>query len=343
MKTPRELVYETLEFRGPQRVPRDLWVLPWTEMNYPEELKKIMENYPGDIVNAPGFHRELPLTEGDAYAKGQFIDEWGCIFENRSEGIIGEVKQAIVLPADEEWNDTSRIHIPIEWLTIDKDKINSFCRGTDRFVIAGACPRPFEQLQFIRGTEQLYIDLMLQPARMNVFIRKMHDFYCRLLTVWAETDVDALMFMDDWGSQESLLINPELWTLSFKPLYKDYIDIAHRHGKKIFMHSDGHILPILPHLIDLGLDALNSQLFCMGIDKLEQFRGKITFWGEIDRQHLLPYGRVEDIDKAVYSVRNSLWSKGGCIAQCEFGPGAKPENVAAVFENWNKDELSRRA
>ncbi len=70
-----------------------------------------MKNYPDDIVNAPGFHNELPLAEGDAYAKGQFIDEWGCIFGNRSEGIIGEVKQAIVPPADEEWHDTSRIHI----------------------------------------------------------------------------------------------------------------------------------------------------------------------------------------------------------------------------------------
>jgi uroporphyrinogen decarboxylase len=335
MKISRELVYETLEFRNPERAPRDLWTLPWAEMYYSEELNRIREQYPDDIIRAPGFCSEIPETKGDPYKIGQYVDEWGCLFENRADGIIGEVKEAIVSSDDEEWEDISRVHIPVEWLTIDKDKINKFCRETDKFVLAGACPRPFEQLQFIRGTEQLYMDLMFKPEGLKSFMKEMHVFYCQLLTAWAETDVDALMIMDDWGAQQSLLINPELWVQIFKPLYKDYIDIAHAHGKKIFMHSDGNILQIIPHLIDLGLDAVNSQLFCMGMDKLEKYSGKITFWGEMDRQHLLPFGSVEDIEEAVTSVRSSLWRKGGCIAQCEFGPGAKPENVSAVFSAWN--------
>lgn len=89
------------------------------------------------------------------------------------------------------------------------------------------------------------------------------------------------------------------------------------------MHSDGCILDIYPHMIELGLDALNSQIFCMGIEKLEQFRGKITFWGEIDRQHILPEGTPEQVEEAVKSVKESLWAGGGCIAQCEFGPGGE--------------------
>ena len=64
------------------------------------------------------------------------------------------------------------------------------------------------------------------------------------------------------------------------------------------MHSDGHTLRIIPKLIDLGLDAMNAQLFCMGVENLRPFRGKITFWGEIDRQHLLPYGTEEQIADA---------------------------------------------
>jgi len=335
MKTSRELVYETLEFRNPERAPRDLWILPWAEMKYSEELNEIRERYPSDIIHAPGFCREIPETKGNPYKKGHFTDEWGCLFENKTDGIIGEVKEAIVPADDEEWEDTSRVHIPVEWLSIDKEKINTFCSETGKFVLAGACPRPFEQLQFIRGTEQLYMDLMLEPEGLKIFMKEMHVFYCQLLTAWAETDVDGLMIMDDWGSQKNLLINPELWVEILKPLYKDYIDIAHAHGKKIFMHSDGNILLIIPHLIDLGLDAVNSQLFCMGMDNLEKYSGKITFWGEMDRQHLLPFGSVEDIEKAVTSVRSSLWRKGGCIAQCEFGPGAKPENVAAVFSAWS--------
>ena len=72
----------------------------------------------------------------------------------------------------------------------------------------------------------------------------------------------------------------------------------------------------------------------MDMDELEQFKGKITFWGEIDRQHILPNGTVEDVREAVSKVQNHFWANGGVIAQCEFGPGAKPENVRAVFERW---------
>jgi hypothetical protein len=164
----------------------------------------------------------------------------------------------------------------------------------------------------------------------------MHRFYCELLEKWAKTDVDALNMMDDWGTQRDLLIHPDMWTEIFKPLYRDYINIAHRAGKKMFMHSDGHTLAIYPHLIELGLDAFNSQIFCMGIDNLLPFKGKITFWGEVDRQHLLPEGTTQDIHQAIAKVRDALWQDGGCIAQCEFGAGAKPENVRQVFASWNE-------
>jgi hypothetical protein len=142
--------------------------------------------------------------------------------------------------------------------------------------------------------------------------------------------------MDDWGAQSALLISPALWRQYFKPMYRDFAQIAHSTGKKIFMHSDGHILSIYPDLIEIGIDALNSQLFCMGIENLKPFAGKITFWGEIDRQHLLPNGTVNDIDQAVTKVYENLWHNGGCIAQCEFGPGGKPENVRQVYESWDR-------
>lgn len=84
----------------------------------------------------------------------------------------------------------------------------------------------------------------------------------------------------------------------------------------------------------LGLDAVNSQLFCMGLESLAPYKGKITFWGEIDRQQLLQEGTISDIDRAVENVYQTLWQDGGGIAQCEFGPGAKPENVYRVYQAW---------
>jgi hypothetical protein len=88
-------------------------------------------------------------------------------------------------------------------------------------------------------------------------------------------------------------------------------------------------------LIAIGIDALNSQVACMGMAELgRRFAGRITFWGEIDRQILLAHGTLAEIEAEVRDVRAHLYADGGVIAQCEFGPGAIPENVLRVFETW---------
>lgn len=332
--TSRDLVKATLEFENKHdRVPRQLWYLPWAVTHAGDMVKKIHRDFPDDIVYAPCPLRKPTMAKGDAYTPGIYVDEWGCTFKNIHAGIIGEVKEPLV--KEEDWDDWEKIHIPVELLDFDTEQVNAFCKNTDKFVLAASYPRPFEQLQFIRATEELYMDLVDPPKNMLLFMEKMLAFYCELMEKWAKTDVDGLWFMDDWGSQNGLLISPDAWEQYFGPFYKAFIDIAHRHGKKIFMHSDGNTLMIYPKLIEMGLDAMNSQLFCMGLDKLEAFKGKITFWGEIDRQHILPEGSKEDVGRAVKEVRERLWANGGCIAQCEYGPGAKEENVYTVFETWN--------
>lgn len=333
--TSKELVIRTLEFRNTDgRVPRDLWTLPWATDRYPETMHRLNSEYEWDFLCAQAEYSQKDISSGDPYAVGESTDSWGCCFKNISAGAIGEVKVPLV--QDEDWADASNVHIPEELLSFDIAQVNRWCaQHSDRFLLSPCLARPFEQLQFIRTTENLYIDLMDPPKGMLDFMEKMHDYYCRLITKWAQTDVDAINFMDDWGAQNDLLISPTLWDTYFRPMYRDYIDIARRYGKKTFMHSDGHTLRIIPKLIDLGLDAMNAQLFCMGTENLRQFRGKITFWGEIDRQHLLPYGTPAQIDAAVQSVYDTLWQNGGCIAQCEFGPGGRPENVLRVYEKWN--------
>ena len=81
----------------------------------------------------------------------------------------------------------------------------------------------------------------------------------------------------------------------------------------------------------------------MGVEELgRRFRGKITFWGEIDRQQLLPHGTRQEIEQAVRDMWTHLYADGGVIAQCEFGLEAKPENVLAVFETWDAISQSKK-
>jgi len=335
--TSRELVLDTLNFCNTNgRIPRQLWTLLWAQEKYGGVIDKIRSDFPDDISGADVVLSDPPAKSGHPDIIGTYVDEWGSTFHNIQRGVIGEVKNPQVPTGDDDWDMAEKIKFPEGLLTFDHDCVNRCCADSPRFMMGGCCPRPFERLQFIRGTENFYMDLMDPPPKMMEFIRRLHDFYCRKLTLWAKTDVDGLMMMDDWGAQNNLLISPAIWREMFMPMYKDYIDIAHSHGKKAFMHSDGNILEIIPYLIDLGLDAVNAQLFCMGIENLAKFKGKITFWGEIDRQHLLPCGTVEDIDRAVKLVYNTLWDNGGVIAQFEFGPGAKPENAYQIFDTFSK-------
>jgi hypothetical protein len=335
MMTSRERIAATLNFslsKG-ERLPRHLWTQPRTEQNWPGQPAAVRARFPEDLAVAPMLLKQ-PLSTirlGNPHQVGTYVDEWGCVFENILSGMVGEVKTPIV----DDWSDTSRVHIPVEALAVDVDAVNEYCRATDRFVLAGTDPRPFERLQFIRGTEALFVDLALEDEGVLAFLKRMHAFHLEELAIWCRTEVDGLFIMDDWGTQNGLLINPVMWRKIFKPLYKDYIDLAHAHGKKIFMHSDGNILEILPDLIELGLDAINSQIFCMGLEKLSAFKGKITFWGEMDRQRILPFGTVDEVTRAVHEFYYALFANGGIIAQCTFDPTARPENVFALYAAWD--------
>jgi len=328
---PRDVVKRTLEFDRPPRVPRQLWLLPWAELHHPEAAKRIRDRFPDDVVSTPSLLKEKLPGRGARHARGQYVDEWGCVYENLEEGIIGEVKQPILA----DWQDLDRVHIPRERLSVDVEGINAFCRSTDQFTLSCAFPRIFEQLQFIRGTENLMCDLFDEPEELSILMERMHELYLAEISVWSQTEVDGLMFMDDWGTQHSLMIKPEQWRRMFRPLYEEYFRIAREHGKYVFFHSDGYILDILEDFVELGVNALNSQVFCMGLDAVgERFAGRITFWGDFDRQQLLPRGTRDEVVDAARRMKEQLYRDGGLIAQCEFGPGANPENVEAFLEYW---------
>jgi hypothetical protein len=336
--TSRELVRRTLEFNRPDRVPRQVWTLPavWME-NDRKDVEAFFSRWSQDIGGCPVANAPVAaLCSGDAYAVGTYRDEWGCEFESISPGRIGEVKAPLL----KDISDLSKVRPPIEALNFNRDAVNDYCKSTDQFVLMGACARPFERMQFLRGSQELYMDLADESADVLRLRDIVHGFYLDEMEAWAKTDVDGLSFMDDWGSQRSLLISPDQWRRLFKPLYAEYVAIARAYGKKIFMHSDGHIQSVYGDLVEIGIDAVNSQLFCMDIEELgRQFKGKITFWGEIDRQRVLVTGTRQDARDAVKRVVDSLYSRdGGVIAQFEM---MKLSQGHAVFEAWEELTIAR--
>jgi len=336
--TPRELTHAALRFEYPQRLPRDLWTLPWSEVHQADALALIREKYPEDLCRAPEPYGLERYCQGDPYAVGRFRDEWGCEFENIQAGAVGEVKHP-PLAEDQACRDFRPPYHVLDNMPSDaRDVVNRFCDETDRFVMSPGFVRPWERYQFLRGSEQAMMDLA-DPSDLTMgVLRSVHDYFVRELTFWAETDVDAMMFLDDWGSQDRLLISPKLWREVFKPMYAEYAQIAHQSGKYLFMHSDGHILAILPDLIEVGVDAINSQLFCMDLAEVAKVaKGRITFWGEIDRQHVLPSPDPQAGRDAVRHVAKHVYDpSGGIIAQIAFELSVHPPTAIAVYDEWER-------
>lgn len=338
MDSPRDLVRRALRFEFPSRLPRQTWVLPMALRDWPEEFRRLEEEYPSDICGAPVVDGPCSRRVGNRHDAGQHIDEWGCRFVNIQQGVIGEVRDPIlVTPGDCEAYRPPEDVLPSDPAAA-REAVNRFCGETDRHVHASCCPQPWERFQFLRGSEQAMIDLLEPDEPAFPLLRRIHEFYLRQLEFWVTTDVDGIMISDDWGAQHSLLISPDLWREVFKPLYRDYCEIAHAHGKFAFMHSDGCISAIYRDLVEVGVDAINSQLGTMDLADLERrVKGRITFWGEIDRQHVLPGPDPSEARGAVREIASHLYDPaGGIIAQFEFGAGINPANAFAIHEEWEQ-------
>lgn len=336
MMDSRERVKKVLRFEEVDRIPRDIWALPGVRMYRKEELDMVLNKYSVDFATPDFKYGEGYRSKGVPYVKGKYTDAWGCVWDVGEDGVVGEVKGNPL----SEWKYLDSYKLPWELLdNADMSNVNKSCEKSTKFMIIWTETKPFERMQFLRGTENLYMDLAYGDSNVYKLRDMLHEFYLREIEMWANTDVDAVTFSDDWGSQKSLLISPELWREFYKPLYKDYCDILRSKGKYVFFHSDGNIESIYPDLIEIGVNAINSQLFCMDIEKLgNSYAGKIAFWGEIDRQYILPFGTTEDARNAVRRVAKAMLKdkRTGIIAQFEWGIKDPIENVLAILEEWEK-------
>ena len=342
----RERTIRAIEFSSPDRTPQDLWWMPAVELFQKKELEDVLQKFPRDIQVAnvePGKSNKQKKSDipprfnygGSLPRKGRYIDEWGCIRHVAEDGVTGEVKNPIL----ENLNNLDKSTPPWEFLENTRfDQVKEVRENSDKFLLSGVCARPFERMQFIRGTENLFRDIVKRKRELIKLRDLVHEYNLRHIEKWLATKVDGLWIMDDWGAQNNLLISPDVWRDLFKPLYTEYCKLIHSHDKYVFFHSDGWIEDIFGDLIDVGFDVINSQLFTMNIEALgRKYKGEVTFWGEIDRQKILPFGDPFDVKRAVRRVRNDLEDEtGGMIAQCSWGKSNPKENIEAVFDTWQE-------
>lgn len=330
----RQRVRGTLNFEKTDRIPRDLWALPAVNLYQKSEYEELISKFDMDISRpqlSPGWRNDME----EACSKiGTYKDDWGSVWHVGEPGVIGEVKQ----PALSDLNKLDSFKLP--WHLIknleDVSDINRSCQQSKCFMLSDVVARPFERIQFLCGTENVFIELAYGTVRIRKLIEMIHDYYIKNVEAWCKTSVDGILFMDDWGANDTLLISPLIWREVFKPLYKEYCDIIHSYKKFAFFHTDGNTQQIYGDFIEVGIDAINSQLFCMEIEELgRKYKEKITIWGEIDRQHILPFGSPADVEAAVHRIKAAFdCGDTGMIAQCEWGKNNPVENIEQVFKSW---------
>jgi len=327
----RERVIRTLEFDYPDKIPVDIWCMPSALYKYGQQLVDALNTYSIDIVTPE--YKDHIMGEKQQEI-GVFEDGWGCVWHNLKKGIIGEVK---VHPLA-DYSKLKSYKAPLELLKLGWDNVDaSIKKNRDKFILTPWSVNIFERMQFLRGTTELFIDLMEDSQEVRLLRDIVFEFYREWLKLWLKRDVDGVVFSDDWGTQNALLIPPKIFRAFFKPCYKELIDMVKAAGKFVFFHSDGNITEIYDDFIELGVDAINSQIWCMDMKSIaEKYKGKITFWGEISRQTTLPYGTPADIKNAAETMKSLLmYNDGGLIGTCSPDDECPLENIIESMRCWN--------
>jgi uroporphyrinogen decarboxylase len=189
------------------------------------------------------------------------------------------------------------------------------------------------------GMEEALINLVSAPHLIEAYIRKQHTFYMGLLSNCLPATgkgCDICWLGDDYASQTAMLMKPDLWRRYIKPYLAEEVQLARNRGLLVLFHSCGAVRPILPDLIEIGVNALEVfQTSARGMDAqsiARDFGGKMVFYGGIDVQKVLSSGSIADVEAAVESNLRAFKDYGGYIVANSHHsiPSIKGENILAM-------------
>jgi len=225
--------------------------------------------------------------------------------------------------------------------------------GRDFFIGCDVSPCVFEMYWRLRGMEQGLMDLAMEPDLAATLLARCGEF-SRLLaeTACERYSFDWLWTGDDVGGQQAMLMNPDMWRNMIKPHLARVFAVAGTHGLWLAYHSDGAIRPIIPDIIEMGLDVLNPiQGNCPGMDPLElkkDFGDRLAFMGGVDTQGVLPHGSADDVRHATVRLLEGMTAdSGGYIlaASHTIPPETPDENIFVMYEvaGVTREEIFDRA
>lgn len=229
-----------------------------------------------------------------------------------------------------------------------EERARYLCERTDYAVSARAASSygPFEQACQLRGTEQFMIDLLTNGDFVRALVGKITDLLCQWLEVYLDIAAPYIDIMelpgDDYASQMAPLISPRLFDQYFKLCWRRLIDLVKQASSKIYIlfHSDGAITPLLPSLLDVGVDILHPLEPVPATDIAtvkKEYGERLSFLGGIDIRQAIA-GPKEEVVAEVRRRIGTLAEGGGYILapSNHLQPDVPPENVVTLFQAARK-------
>jgi len=291
----REIFTAVLDFADPPRV----------GMTMPDP-------YPNDLIHGrPACEASTPLEPRGNELK-RWRDEWGVVWASLTDFDKGEV----VAGAIADWSDLDGYTPPDLGRPEDYAAAAAmFAADTEHFRVGGIPGFTFNVARKLRKLEDYLCDLVLQRDKIDRLHGIVRAELLKAIDRWGETEADAIMFCEDWGTQDRLMIDPVMWREIFRSEFEVLCGRARDYGLKVLMHSCGKITAIIPDLIECGVECLQfDQPTLHGIDELAAFSGKVTFWCPVDIQKTLQTKDPELIRAEANELVAKLGRGGGFVA-----------------------------
>jgi uroporphyrinogen decarboxylase len=332
----REIIKKVLDGDRPPFVP---WHITFSR----ETREKLAGHYgTEDIDEAVGNHLlRLGSTLGFFEELGNNLhrDLWGVIWDrtvDKNFGSIAEypLKKPSLRGYQCPFRPDPRFFSDIE---------EQIVRYGDRFRVFNMGLSLFERAWSLRGMENLLMDFLDHPAFIDTLFRAIADCNIQLMRRAFEYDIDAVYLMDDWGQQHGLLMGPALWRKHVLPVIRRMYRFVRDAGKYVLIHSCGDVDELFEDLIEAGSHCFNPfQPEVMDVHRLlPQYRGRITFYGGISTQRLLPFGTPDEVRRETARML-TLGRDGGyiCAPAQSIENDVPLANILALIETTrSKSEL----
>ena len=308
--TPRERVLQAIQFH-------DTDIVPY-QVNLTSGARQNLIGYTGDpsIESKIGNHiatiSHRKLAPWDEIRPGIHRDEWGVIWNRTQDKDIGVVEnQVLAEPTLDGWD------VPDPAAPGVFAKYPEFIdESRDKFRAASIGMSLYERAWSLRGTEHLLMDMYDHPDFVHALFDRITDYNLAQVETALKYDIDCIYYGDDWGAQVGLIMGPAIWHEFIQPRVDRMYQFARQAGKYVMIHSCGDVKAIFPDLIEAGLNIFNPfQPEAMDIyETKKEFHGRLSFYGGISVQHLLPHGTPDEVRTETRRILNELGKGGGYIA-----------------------------